>query len=124
MFRRRDLDDDPELLALGLESDPELRDEPDPDPLVEAATERLREPLSALSAVDAWGRPVAWRHVARIVLGAAAAEPPQPTEAPAENAEWRTFFRAVDKADRLLTIVPAARESAEPTSIDVSWSVA
>ena len=46
-----------------------LRDEPDVDPIVEEATDRLREELRHLVARDEWGRELAWRHVARIALG-------------------------------------------------------
>jgi hypothetical protein len=49
--------------------DPELRDEPDPDPLIEEMVERLRHGLSSLNAVDEWGRPIAWRNVVRLALG-------------------------------------------------------
>lgn len=71
MFRRHD-HDDAELSPLGrhaLEPDLTLRDERDPDPLVEEATQRLRDRLQSLEAVDEWGRPLPWRHVARIALG-------------------------------------------------------
>ena|SRR5947209_607302 len=46
-----------------------MRDEHDPDPLVEEATDRLRASLTALDARDEWGRQLAWRQVARIALG-------------------------------------------------------
>jgi hypothetical protein len=46
-----------------------LRDEVDIDPMVEQATERLREALTRLDARDEWGRALAWRQVSRIVLG-------------------------------------------------------
>jgi hypothetical protein len=46
-----------------------LRDEPDPDPLVEQAADRLRAALTSLEARDEWGRALAWRQVARIALG-------------------------------------------------------
>jgi hypothetical protein len=46
-----------------------LRDEVDPDPLVEEAVDRMRSALTSLEARDDWGRPLAWRHVARIALG-------------------------------------------------------
>jgi hypothetical protein len=46
-----------------------LRDETDPDPLVEEAVERLRAALVALDARDEWGRTLAWRQVARIAIG-------------------------------------------------------
>jgi len=52
-------------------SDPELvlRDEPDPDPLIEEMTERLRAGLGSLVAVDEWGRTLAWRNVVRLAVG-------------------------------------------------------
>src|SRR4051794_21944008 len=46
-----------------------LRDEIDPDPLIEEAAERLRAALTSLEAHDEWGRTLAWRQVARIALG-------------------------------------------------------
>ena len=46
-----------------------LRDEPDPDPLVEEAAQRLRQALISLEAHDEWGRLLAWRKVAQIALG-------------------------------------------------------
>ena len=46
-----------------------LRDEADPDPLVEEAVERLRGALTSLVARDEWGRPLAWRQIARIAIG-------------------------------------------------------
>jgi len=46
-----------------------LRDEVDPDPVVEQAVERLRTALSTLVAQDEWGRTLAWRQVARIAIG-------------------------------------------------------
>jgi hypothetical protein len=46
-----------------------LRDELDPDPLVEEAVERMRRSLSSLVARDEWGRELAWRQVARIAIG-------------------------------------------------------
>ncbi|HEU5034247.1 MAG TPA: hypothetical protein VFT62_05750 [Mycobacteriales bacterium] len=49
--------------------DRRLRDETDPDPLVEQAAERLRQALHTLEARDEWGRALAWRQVARIALG-------------------------------------------------------
>lgn len=49
--------------------EPVLRDEWDPDPLVEQAVQRLRDSLGGLAAVDEWGRPMAWRHIVRSALG-------------------------------------------------------
>jgi hypothetical protein len=46
-----------------------LRDEVDPDPVVEEAADRLRAALSSLVARDEWGRELAWRQVARIAVG-------------------------------------------------------
>ena len=46
-----------------------LRRESDVDPVVEEATERLRAALTSLDARDEWGRPIAWRQVARIAIG-------------------------------------------------------
>jgi hypothetical protein len=54
-------------------ADPKLRDEVDPDPMIEEMVERLRENLSSLVAVDEWGRPLAWRNVVRLALGPVAA---------------------------------------------------
>jgi hypothetical protein len=47
----------------------ELRGQVDPDPLVEQATDRLRDALTTLDAHDEWGRQLAWRQVARIAIG-------------------------------------------------------
>lgn len=102
--------------------DDPLRQEPDPDPVVEAAAERLREQLSTLTALDQWGRPVAWRHVARIALGplatqrvrdamtADALEEAVVVDVPhsvspdneTRESEWHRFFQAIDTSDRLL----------------------
>lgn len=51
-----------------------LRDEVDPDPLVEQMVERLRRGLADLVALDAWGRPTPWREVVRLALGPALLE--------------------------------------------------
>lgn len=135
MFRRTpdtvlDAQDDVIDLVIG-EVRPHLRDEPDADPVVEAAAQRLRDHLGSLDAVDQWGRPVAWRQVARIALGDLASprvrdaltvdalveatqERPAPkafdplvdplptTVEEQESPEWRAFFKALDSADRLL----------------------
>jgi len=58
--------DDEGLALLDLAA---LRDEPDPDPLVEQAADRLRAALTSLEARDEWGRALAWRQIARIALG-------------------------------------------------------
>ena len=130
MFRRHDhVDTEPSPLGLGdTEPDLAMRDEHDPDPLVEEATQRLRDRLNALEAVDEWGRPVPWRHVARIALGSLAtprvrdavtadalAEAVAPDAARSvspdttdRSAQWQSFFRAVDETDRL--IVPPEAE--------------
>ena len=113
--------------TIDLEAPPDpLRGEPDPDPVVEAAAERLREQLSSLTALDQWGRPVPWRQVARIALGplatqrvrdamtADALEEAVVVDVPhsvspddeTREAEWRSFFRAIDETDRLLRDQP------------------
>jgi hypothetical protein len=46
-----------------------LREEHDPDPIIETMVVRLREGLRSLDAVDEWGRPLAWRNVLRMALG-------------------------------------------------------
>jgi hypothetical protein len=51
------------------DADPLLRNEIDPDPLIEEMVARLRDGLSAMDAVDEWGRPMAWRNVVRLALG-------------------------------------------------------
>ena len=56
----------PGLSPVGLA---ELRDQVDPDPLVEQATDRLRAALTSLDARDEWGRQLAWRQIARIAVG-------------------------------------------------------
>ena len=71
MFRSRNDSAEPEadVVRPTVTTDPALRDERDPDPTVDEAVERLRRDVSELVAYDEWGRPLAWRHVARIVLG-------------------------------------------------------
>lgn len=59
-----------------------LRDESDPDPLVEALTARLRKQFPASLSCDEWGRPVAYRHVVRAALSAL---PPHVTRELAER---------------------------------------
>lgn len=64
--------DDASTLAVP-EEDPataHLRDEADPDPLVEALTARLRKQFPTSLSSDEWGRPVAYRHVVRAALSA------------------------------------------------------
>lgn len=51
------------------EGDPLLRNEVDPDPLIEEMVGRLRDGLGTLVAIDEWGRPLAWRNVVRLALG-------------------------------------------------------
>ena len=58
-----------QVLAVHQDSDPEMRDEIDPDPLIEEMVERLRSGLGSLVAFDEWGRPLAWRQVVRIAAG-------------------------------------------------------
>ena len=129
MLRRTPDDPEPRVVDLVLRDVvPELRDEPDLDPVVEAAAQRLREKLGSLDAVDEWGRPLAWRQVARIALGdlasprvrdaltvdrllerpvvAKAFDPlvdplPEVEEVP-EPPQWRQFFDALESRDRLL----------------------
>lgn len=77
LLRRREEDasstrdrSDVEPAPVALDADDlALRDEIDPDPLVEEAVERLRAALSVLTARDEWGRSLAWRQVARIAIG-------------------------------------------------------
>lgn len=71
MFRSHSLTSEPptEPSALTADTGPTLRDQVDPDPVVEEAVQRLRSQVSNLEARDEWGRPLAWRQVARIVLG-------------------------------------------------------
>jgi hypothetical protein len=122
MFRRQRTES---VLVLP-EADPALRDEPDPDPVVQAAADRLREQLSSLQATDEWGRPVTWRQVARIALGPLGSprvrdaltvdlltetltdsvdhEPPRSVspDVTGPDADWKAFFRGLDERDRLL----------------------
>ena len=119
MFRRHTEPGPHVLLELGRhEERTALRDEPDPDPVVEAAAQRLRDHLSSMEPVDSWGRPVPWRQVARIALGDLATSRVRDvltSEAltaevtkrevvvpDAEPEAWRTFFDAVEETDRLL----------------------
>jgi hypothetical protein len=66
---RKPVDVEPVLKAEVPATDPFLRDEVDPDPLIEEMVARLRDGLSNLHAVDEWGRPLAWRNVVRLALG-------------------------------------------------------
>ena len=67
---RKPVDVEPVLhLTAPPEEDPLLRNEIDPDPLIEEMVARLRDGLSSLHAVDEWGRPLAWRNVVRRALG-------------------------------------------------------
>jgi hypothetical protein len=50
-----------------------LRDETDPDPIIEELVARLRDSLGSLYALDEWGRPLAWRQVVRLAVGPTAA---------------------------------------------------
>jgi hypothetical protein len=61
--------DEPDVRVSGSDGDLHLRDESDPDPLIEEMVERLRTGLSSLTAIDEWGRPIAWRNVVRLALG-------------------------------------------------------
>ncbi len=123
MFRRHPEPEPHVLLELGRhEKQTALRDEPDPDPVVEAAAQRLRDQLSSMEPVDSWGRPVAWRQVARIALGdlatprvrdvltsdvlAGEVAKREVVVPDAEPERWRTFFEAVEQADRLLSKGP------------------
>ncbi len=69
MAFRRTMDVEPDVRVAAPEVDPVLRDELDPDPLIEEMVGRLREGLSSLTAMDEWGRPLAWRNVVRLALG-------------------------------------------------------
>lgn len=71
MRRARQVSRDPATPATSWlpEVDASLRDDVDPDPLVEQMVERLRTHLSGLVALDEYDRPVAWRHVVRLALG-------------------------------------------------------
>lgn len=71
MFRSHSDKPEPstEPAVVRIDADPVLRDEVDPDSVVEEAVQRLRSHVSSLEARDEWGRPLAWRQVARIVLG-------------------------------------------------------
>jgi hypothetical protein len=80
------------------ESDPALRNEVDPDPLIEEMVGRLREGLGTLVAIDEWGRPLAWRNVVRLALG--------PTASRLRDTE-----QALELA---VSMIPATEPSAEP----------
>ncbi len=60
---------EPPVRPAAPEADPRLRNEMDPDPLIEEMVARLREGLGTLIAIDEWGRPLAWRNVVRLALG-------------------------------------------------------
>lgn len=53
----------------GPQPDLRLRDEADPDPLVEQMVDRLRAGLGSLAATDEFGRQLAWRNVVRLAVG-------------------------------------------------------
>lgn len=83
--RRHRLADDPAYPAAAAADDPALaalRDQSDPDALVEALTDRLRRQFPTTLAADEWGRPVAYRHVVRAALSAL---PPHVTRELAER---------------------------------------
>lgn len=65
--RRKTVVEEPRVAAPA--EDPALRDEKDPDPLIEEMVERLRDGLSSMNAFDEWGRPIAWRNVVRLAVG-------------------------------------------------------
>jgi hypothetical protein len=67
--RRRIVMTEPEVRVAAAPEDSWLREEPDPDPLIEAMVQRLREGLGTLSATDEWGRPLSWRNVVRMAVG-------------------------------------------------------
>jgi hypothetical protein len=69
VFARKNVDIEPVLRPETPDVDPLLRNEIDPDPLIEEMVNRLREGLSNMHAVDEWGRPLAWRNVVRLALG-------------------------------------------------------
>jgi hypothetical protein len=66
---RKSVDVEPVMRLEAPDADPLLRNEIDPDPLIEEMVGRLRDGLSSLHAVDEWGRPIAWRNVVRLALG-------------------------------------------------------
>ncbi|GAC1610577.1 MAG: hypothetical protein NVS3B26_18080 [Mycobacteriales bacterium] len=68
MFRNKPAE--PVVPAPPLPHELALRDEVDPDPLIEEMVERLRGTVGGLQAVDLYGRPLSWRLLVRI-----AAEP-------------------------------------------------
>lgn len=105
-----------------------LRDESDPDPLVEALTARLRKQFPGSLSRDEWGRPVAYRHVVRAAL---AALPPHVTRELAERlsehdepAELSPAYVDLDEPAASLpettgTGVPT--RFSEPTTLGVGW---
>lgn len=97
----------PEVLVAHQDSDPAMRDEVDPDPLIEEMVERLRSGLGSLVAFDEWGRPVAWRQVVRIAAG--------PTLAALRDAQTAVALgRATQQAEP--TAAPEPTLAAEPTN--------
>ena len=69
VFGARKNEVEPNVRVAMPESDPLLRNEVDPDPLIEEMVGRLRDGLGTLVAIDEWGRPLAWRNVVRLALG-------------------------------------------------------
>jgi hypothetical protein len=87
-----------------------LRREPDVDPLVEAATERLRQSLGSLAATDTYGRQLAWREVVRIAL------------ADLDSPRVRDAVTAELLSEALLPGLPRRRPKKEAVSPDETWS--
>jgi hypothetical protein len=102
-----------------------LRDEPDPDPLVEQAVDRMRSALASLEAYDEWGRALAWRQVARIALGPLVTElrdsqttarlldatrPPVPAALPADDVELFDDGETATRGETAETRLPTPAE--------------
>lgn len=105
--------------------DQRLRDEPDPDVLVEEMVQRLRSQLRSLDAVDEYGRPVSWRNVVRIAVGPALARlRDADTAAGVQDAVPPSFERAVRPGPSERRVDADSREpgphSPQPHEFDVA----
>jgi hypothetical protein len=97
-----------EVLPIRQDADSDLRDEVDPDPLIEEMVERLRTGLGSLVALDEWGRPVAWRQVVRIAAG--------PSLAALRDAQTAVALAqaATQQRESAPTVMPEPVTQAEP----------
>jgi len=106
----------PDVRVPATDEDTHLRDEIDPDPLIEEMVGRLREGLSALDAVDEWGRPLAWRNVVRLALGPLANKLRDTEQALELAVSMLPQPAEAAVAEPAAEVAPAAEPAAEPAS--------